>query len=165
MLQNADVKACLSDLHNRYVFVPADKAPNNSIIICERYYIKTLIKELELDNCSTPTGNSNYTSCQMSSEDTVNTHETFIKSFGTELSVDDKTLPYLYWTPKLHKSTVKHCFIVGSGKCATKQSSSLLTKILTVIKTGLEKYCSIKTSHTGVNNMWILNNSKIYCHH
>ena len=25
----------------------------------------------------------------------------------------------------------------------------------TVIKTGLEKYCSIKTSHTGVNNMWI----------
>ena len=37
--------------------------------------------------------------------------------------------------------------------------SSLLTKILTVIKTGLEKYCSIKTSHTGVNNMLILKNS------
>ena len=35
----------------------------------------------------------------------------------------------------------------------------LLTKILTVIKTGLEKYCSIKTSQTGVNNMWILKNS------
>ena len=35
----------------------------------------------------------------------------------------------------------------------------LVTKILTVIKTGLEKYCSIKTSHTGVNNMWILKNS------
>ena len=34
----------------------------------------------------------------------------------------------------------------------------LLTKILTVIKTGLEKYCSIKTSHTG-ENMWILKNS------
>ena len=29
VLQNADVKACLSDLHNKYVFVPADKAPNN----------------------------------------------------------------------------------------------------------------------------------------
>ena len=25
--------------------------------------------------------------------------------------------------------------------------------------TGLEKYCSIKTSHTGVNNVWILQNS------
>ena len=28
-LQNADVKACLSDLHSEYVFVPAGKAPNN----------------------------------------------------------------------------------------------------------------------------------------
>ena len=37
--------------------------------------------------------------------------------------------------------------------------SSLLTKIVTVIKTGLEKYCNINTSHTGVNNMWILKNS------
>ena len=44
VLQNADVKACLSDLHNKYVFVPADKAPNNIIIICKRYYIETLIK-------------------------------------------------------------------------------------------------------------------------
>ena len=42
-LQNADVKACLSDLHNKYVFIPTDKAPNNIIIICKRYYIETLI--------------------------------------------------------------------------------------------------------------------------
>ena len=54
---------------------------------------------------------------------------------------------------------MKHRFIACSSKCTTKQLSSLLTKILTVIKTGLEKYCSIKTSHTGVNNMWILKNS------
>ena len=159
MLQNADVKACLSDLHNKYVFVPADKAPNNIIIICKRYYIETLIKELGLDNCSTPTGKSTYNSCQMSSEDIVNTHDTFMKSLGIELSDDDKRLPYLYWTPKLHKSPVKHRFIADSSKCTTKQLSSLLTKILTVIKTGLEKYRSIKTSHTGVNNMWILKSS------
>ena len=112
-----------------------------------------------LDNCSTPTGNSTYTSCQMSSEDIVNTHNTFTKSLSIELSDDDKRLSYLYWTPKLHKSPVKHRFVAGSSKCTTKQLSSLLTKILTVIKTGLEKYCSIKTSHTGVNNMWILKNS------
>ena len=159
VLQNVDVKACLSDLHNKYVFVPADKAPNNIIIVCKRYYIKTLIKELRLDNCSTPTENSTYTSCQMSSEDIVNTQNTFMKSLGIELSDNDKRLPYLYWTPKLHKSPVKHRFIAGSSKCTTKQLSSLLTKILTVMKTGLEKYCSIKTSHTGVNNMWILKNS------
>ena len=52
VLQNADVKACLSHLHSKYVFIPADKAPNNIIIICKKYYIDTLIKELGLDNCS-----------------------------------------------------------------------------------------------------------------
>ena len=153
VLQNAEVKACLPDLHNKYVFVPANKATNNIIITCERYYIETLIKELGQDNCSTPTGKSIYTSCQMSSEDIVNTHDTFMKSLGTELI----TLPIL--GPKLHKSPVKHRFIAGSTKCTTKQLSSLLTKILTVIETGPEKYCSIKTNHTGANNLWILKNS------
>ena len=100
-----------------------------------------------------------YTLCQMSSEDIVNTHDTLMKSLGIELSDDDKRLPYLYWTPKLHKSPVKHRSVAGSSKCTTEQLSSLLTKILTVVKTGLEKYCSIKTSHTEVNNMWILKNS------
>ena len=74
-----------------------------------------------------------------------------MNSLGVELSDDDKRLPYLYWTPNLHKSPVKHRFIAASSKCTTKQMSSLLTKILTVIKTGLEKYCSVKTSLTGVN--------------
>ena len=92
VLQNADLKACLSDVHSKYVFVPADKAPNNVIIICKQYYIETLIKELGLDNCSTPTGKSTYTSCQMSSEDIVNTHDTFMKSLGIELPNDDKNL-------------------------------------------------------------------------
>ena len=95
----------------------------------------------------------------MSSEDIVNTHKTFVKSLGIELSDDDKMLPYLYGTPKLNRSPMKHHFIAGSSKCTAKQLSDLSTKILTAIKTGEEKYCGIKTSHTGVNNMWILKNS------
>ena len=35
-LENVNVKACLSELHNKYAFIPADKAPNNIIIICKR---------------------------------------------------------------------------------------------------------------------------------
>ena len=84
-----DSSLCLSDLHNKYVFVPADKAPDNIIIICKRYHIETLIKELGLDNCSTPTENSANTSCQMSFEDIVNTHDTFMTSLGIELMTRD----------------------------------------------------------------------------
>ena len=90
----------------------------------------------------------------MSSEDIVNTDDTFLKFLGIELSHNDKRLPYLYWTLKLHKSPVKHRFIAGF-----LYYKQLLTKILTVKETGLEKYCSIKTSLTGVNNIWILKNS------
>ena len=73
----------------------------------------------------------------MSSEDIANTHNTFMTFLGIEMSDDHKRLSYLYWTPKLHKSPVKHRFIAGSSKCITKQLSSLLTKILTAIKARL----------------------------
>ena len=77
-------------------------------------------------------------------------------SAGTELSDDDKRLPFLYCTPELHKSSVNHRFVAGSSKCTTKQ---LLNKILTVMKTELVRYCSVKTSHNEVGSIWILKSS------
>ena len=59
----------------------------------------------------------------------------------------------------MHKSPYKHRFISGSSKCMTKYLSCLLTKVLSTIKDGLLRYCNTKTSHNGVNNMWILKNS------
>ena len=73
------------------------------------------------------------------------------------MSEEDQNLPYLYWTPKLHKSPHKHRFTADSIK--TKDLSYLLTKLLSTIKDGLVKYCNTKTSRNGVNNMWILKNS------
>ena len=61
----------------------------------------------------------------MSSEDIVNSHDTFMKSLDIELSDDDEGLPYQYWTPKPHKFPVKHCFIAGSNKCTTIRTSYL----------------------------------------
>ena len=96
----------------------------------------------------------------MSSEDIVNTHDTFLKSLGTELSDDDKRLPNLHWTPKLHKSLVKHRFIVGSSKCTRKQLTvQIVNQNTHSHKEWIRKYCSTKTSHTGVNNMWMLKSS------
>ena len=75
------------------------------------------------------------------------------------MSEEDQNLPYLYWTPKLHKSPYKHRFIAGSSKCTTKDLSCLLTKVLSTIKDGLVRYCNTETSSNGVNNMCILKNS------
>ena len=71
---------------------------------------------------------------------------------------EDQNLPYLSWTPKLHKS-YKHRFIACSSKCTTKDLSCLLAKLLSTIKDGFVRYCNNKTSRNGVNNMRILKNS------
>ena len=50
--------------------------------------------------------------------------------------------------------------IAGSKKCSTKPLSILLTKILTAVKERLHMYCATVYARSGVNQMWILKNSK-----
>ena len=61
---------------------------------------------------------------------------------------------YLNW----HKTQYNHRFIAGSSKCSTKPLSILLTKLLT--QQGLQRYCETAYSRSGINQMWILKNSK-----
>ena len=90
----------------------------------------------------------------------LDNHKSVLTSFGIETSDDELDLPYIYWIPKMQKSPYKHRFIAGSSKCSTKPLSILLTKLLTHIKQGLQKYCETAYSRSGINQMWILKNSK-----
>ena len=159
VLDQPDVKDTLHKLQINYVLVPADKTANNVIIVCKKFYIDTLVKELGINNVNI----SNPTCIHIndSFETIVKSHNQFITITSVRLvmSEEDQNLPYLYWTPKLHKSPYKHQFIAGSSKCMTKDLSCLLTKVLSTIKDGLVRYCNTKTSRNGVNNMWILKNS------
>ena len=153
-----DVKDTLHKLHANYVLFPEDKAANNVIIVCKKYCIDTLDKKLGINNVNI--NNPTYVPIDDSFETIVKSHNQFITSVGFEMSDKDQNLPHLYWTPKLRKSSpYKHRFIAGSGKCVTKELSCLLTKVLSTITDGLVRYCNTKTSHNGVNNMWILKNS------
>ena len=127
------------------------------ITVIKKYYIDTLVKELGINNVNI--NNPTYIPIDDSFETIMKSHNQFITSVGLEISEEDQNLPYLYWTPKLHKSPYKHRFIAGSSKCTTEDLSCLLTKVLSTIKDGLVRYCNTKTSHNGVNNMWILKNS------
>ena len=126
------------------------------IVVCKKYYIETLIKELGI-NTTNISPNSTYIPSTDSFDEILNCK--FIESVGLEMSEEDKNLPYLYWIPKLHKVPLKHRFIAGSSKCTTKDLSCLLTKVLTNVKDGLIRYNNAKTSWNGVNNMWIVKNS------
>ena len=65
----------------------------------------------------------------------------------------------------MHKNPYKHRFIAGLYKCSTKPLSILLTKLLTPIKQGLQKYCETAYPRSGINQMWILKNSKELLEH
>ena len=69
-------------------------------------------------------------------------------------------LPSFYLIPKLHKCPFKQRCIVGSAKCSTKPLSKLSTCILSAIKTGHQSYRDSSYSRAGVNQLWILKNSK-----
>ena len=49
ILNDPDLKDTLERLHDDFVLVPADKAANNVIAVCKKYYIETLIKELGIN--------------------------------------------------------------------------------------------------------------------
>ena len=126
VLDQPDVKDTLHKLHGNYVLVPADKAANNVIIMCKKYHIDTQVKELAINNVNI--NNPTYIPIDDSIETIVKSHNQFITSVGLEMSEEDQNLPYLYWTPKLHKSPYKHRFIAGSIKCMTKTCHASLPK-------------------------------------
>ena len=84
---------------------------------------------------------------------------------GIQTIDEELDLPYIYWIQKMHKNPYKHRFIADSSKCSTRPLSILLTKLLTHIKQGLQKYCETSYSRSGVNQMWILKNSKELLEH
>ena len=89
-----DVKDTLHTLHANYVLVPADKAANNAIIVCKKYYIDTLVKELGINNVNI--NNPTYIPTDDSFETIMKSHNQFITSVGLEISEEDQNLPYLY---------------------------------------------------------------------
>ena len=85
ILNDPDMKDTLRRLHDDFVLVPADKAVNNVIVMCKKYYIKTLIKELGI-NTTNISPNSTYIPSTDSSDEILESHCKFIESVGLEMS-------------------------------------------------------------------------------
>ena len=120
-------------------------------------YYECLIKELGFSDTS---GNSAYKHSTFNREEILANHKSFMETLGIPSPENNNDLPSLYWIPKLHKTPYKARFIAGSSKCSTKELSKILTSVLSTIKEGPQKYCDVLFSRSGINQMWILQNSK-----
>ena len=153
-----NIKTYLRELQSKYVLVPADKAGNNIIFVCKYYYIGTLMKELDINSGT----NLNFTYINQVNtvDELTQTHATTLADvFNIKLQPKEKNLPQIYWIPKLHKTPYRARFIAGSRSCTTTGLSKLITESLKLVRSHCTAYCKMIRERTGVNNMWIINNS------
>ena len=68
-------------------------------------------------------------------------------------------MPQIYWIPKLHKTPYKARLITGSSSCTTTRLSKLITECFKLVRTHCTACCKAIRVRTGVNCMWIINNS------
>ena len=135
--------------------VPADKASNNVVVICKKYYIEVIIKELY----NIMGSKSTYQYVTDNSTSIIHSHIKYMKEINVWVPSNMEELPCLYWLPKLHKTPFGSRFIAASNRCTTKPLSSLLTACLHTVTLHFKEYCNGIFRNSGINCFWIINNS------
>ena len=113
VLSDKTCKRYLEDFHKCYVLVPADKAGNNVLVVCKKYYLDVMLKELDICNGNSP---QTYVSCSAYSEEIVLKHEEFMTRQNVKIPDEMRQLATLYWLPKMHKNPIGSRFIAASNK-------------------------------------------------
>ena len=79
----------------------SDKAGNNKAIICKRYYVEVILKEIgQIGN-----GNSTYEKSSKTVEDFVEDNVVYSERLGLEVEDEENDLPSMYWIPWLSPLT------------------------------------------------------------
>ena len=156
VLKDENVIQYLKDLHSRYVIVPIDKAANNVSIICKRFYVMRLLKEVGAIGKSDPT----YEISNINPIELVNDDVMLCERYGLKIEEGQKTLPIMYWTPKMHYTPSRARFIVSSAKCSTKPISRLVSNAFKLIFNQIENFHVSSKFYKNYNRFWVINNSK-----
>ena len=159
IFEQVNVKQYLKQLHVRFVIVPVDKASNNFAIICKKFYIETLMKELGINQEYEITGNKVYKYINISSNRFFKQQEQSNKKLDNTLNDENRHIPLLYWTSKQHKNPFKFRFIAGASHCYNKTISVEVALALKCIKTHFKNYCGVIKKHLGLNFFWSIDNS------
>ncbi len=107
IFEDDTVKEYLHSVHERFVLAPADKASNNVIVICKKFYFEVLAKELGINANSPSLGNNTYQKVDTQEKDIIDDHLSFLRKYGIIPDDKDQTLPGMYWLPKLHTDPYK----------------------------------------------------------
>ena len=154
VLKDTEVKEYLQTLHDKYVLVPIDKAANNVAIVCKRYYVQVILKEIGILG----EGNNTYVRTKRLTEEIIDENSCYAERLGFEIKDMEKVLPTMYWTPKMHKTPIGSRFIIASKVCSTKAISKAISNVCKLIYSQTENY-HIKAKYlSNYNKFWVLQN-------
>ena len=156
LLKDPIVVTYLEELHSKFVLVPIDKAAKNIAVICKRFYITRLMKELGLSGEKSKT----YQLSSSSSENIINLNTLLCKSYGLETTDKNQILPIMYWTPKMHYTPSRARFIVASACCSTKPLSKTVSVIFRKIQDQIQSFHDKSIFYSNYNRFWVIKNSK-----
>ena len=106
------LKQGIQAFHREYFLVPADKAPNNIVVVCLLHYINTLKQE--------PNGTKAYKETSTDEKTVVNSHSNDLPyKFAVNVKERQDKVPTMYWLPKLHKRPYKAGLFANFSSCTT----------------------------------------------
>ena len=104
--------------------------------------------------------NETYSKVDRPLETLLKDHTKSFSKYGINEPTDSqRQLPFMYWVPKFHKTPTKFRFIVASFCCTSKPLSATLTTALKEVQRMSACYCRRIELSTGINQMWIADNS------
>ena len=159
-LKDKETLSYLQNMHNIFVFCPTDKAANNVAIVCQQFYAKNIIKELNLDHIDNLDATNTYERItEETMDDIVHKHITIQNQYELMLNEDMHKLPPMHWTPKIHKTPTGARFIIGSKLSSLKPLGKAITKIFKVLFHHKRRMCrKLNIYNNGRKFFWCIDN-------
>ena len=163
-LESNDIFRCkevvnyLKFLHERFVIVPVDKASNNFAVICKKFYIEVLMKELGFCNGEI-VGNAVYKHVTITDTRFFSEQIEANLIHQNTLEVENHRIPLLYWTSKQHKNPYKFRFISGASHSCNETISVEVCVALKCIKNHFKNFCTTIRKRLGISCFWSIDNS------
>ena len=150
VLSKPAVKAELAKLQEKYVFVPTDKADKNVTLVYKKLYLQVLHEEIS---------SNTYQLTTETEEEIILRHENFLKSHGLNMNPDNRHLPFLYGTTKMHKDPIKFRFITSARNSSLQQLSEVVGLCLkTCLKTA-KNYSNYSNKFHQRNDFYVIDNN------
>ena len=104
------------------MIAPVDKASKSFAIVCNKFYLEVIQKELGISYNGNIICNKVYIPVCQEASDIYKFHkDTVLRVFGIKPLDENQNIPLLYWTSKHHKDPYKFRFIAGVSHCYDKK--------------------------------------------